>query len=177
MQEPDGSANDDFEAGSAVALPASPLYTCLKVLVAVLLAAMTGITFVDVFLRYLFSAPIPGAFEIVEFMLGLMVFASIPLVTRTKGHITVSLFDSFIRGGFRRVIAGLILAFSLAMMLFIAERMYTAAGDMLEADFVSQFLGVSPSPVVYGLSALSLVTAWVLVGMIREYLRDPEGNS
>lgn len=143
----------------------------LQIIVAVLLFGMAGLTFIDVIGRYVFNAPIPGVFEIIEFMLGLMGFSALPLVTLENRHIKVDLFDHLIRGGFRKFRDLVVLTGSALMIAFIAERMWSTAGAMIEDETISEFLEVSPAPVVYCLSGLSIVTFIILLVMIWQQLK------
>ncbi len=52
---------------------------------------MAVITFVDVIGREVFSAPIPGGYEIIQVLMAIGVFFSMPLVALHKGHVTVEL--------------------------------------------------------------------------------------
>ena len=70
---------------------------------AVILFAMMAITFANVFLRYLFRMPLSGALEILSYLMGLLVFLSLPLVTARGEHVRVSLLDSSLPGWLRRV--------------------------------------------------------------------------
>lgn len=64
----------------------------------VILAIMMFLTAVDVTLRYAFNKPIPGAFEIQEFMMGIVVAMAIGYCAFLKGHINVDiLFGRFPR--------------------------------------------------------------------------------
>lgn len=47
------------------------------------------LVFTDVVGRYLFSKPIFGAYELVEVLMGGLIFAGMPLVSRSKAHISV----------------------------------------------------------------------------------------
>lgn len=66
--------------------------TVLGILCAVPCLVMVVLTFADVFARYLFSAPVRGSLEVIEFCMALTIFTALPLVTRHKGHVTVGLF-------------------------------------------------------------------------------------
>ena len=59
----------------------------------VLLATMMVLTVVDVFMRYVFSAPLPSVAELTQIMLSMTVFAGFILVSRDGSHIVVSLFE------------------------------------------------------------------------------------
>lgn len=60
-------------------------------LVAAALFLMMMLTFLDVFGRYVLNAPLPGAFEITELSMGVLVFAALPLLTRPDSHIALDL--------------------------------------------------------------------------------------
>ena len=47
------------------------------------------LVFVDVVGRYLFNKPIFGAYELVEVLMGLLIFAGLPIVSRAQQHISV----------------------------------------------------------------------------------------
>ena len=62
---------------------------------AFLLMGLVALTVVDVVGRYVLTAPLPGAFELTELMLGALVFAALPLATMTGEHVAVdALFDA-----------------------------------------------------------------------------------
>ena len=55
---------------------------------------LVTLTVADVIGRYVLTAPLPGAFELTELMLGALVFAALPLATMTGEHVAVdALFD------------------------------------------------------------------------------------
>lgn len=58
---------------------------------ALLLAVLAGLTVVDVVGRYWFNAPISGAFEITQMVLGALIFAALPLTTIAGEHIEVDM--------------------------------------------------------------------------------------
>ncbi|PWE27502.1 hypothetical protein C4N9_15760 [Pararhodobacter marinus] len=61
------------------------------------LIAMALITCAEVVMRYAFSHPIFGAAEMVQILLGFLVFAGMFAVARERSHVTVSLFEPFFR--------------------------------------------------------------------------------
>jgi TRAP-type C4-dicarboxylate transport system permease small subunit len=133
------------------------------VAIAVAVFAMAGLTFVDVIGRYFFNAPIPGAFEIVGLILGIAMIGAFPLVTFQERHITVDLFDSFIRGRFRRARQVTVRLGTAAMAGFMAERLYAAAIDEWANDFVTENLEITRVPLLLVMAAICAFTA---VGMI-----------
>ncbi|MBV1789981.1 TRAP transporter small permease [Marinobacterium sp. D7] len=61
---------------------------------ALIMLLMMLLTLVDVLGRYLFDAPVTGAFEVTELMLASVIFLGLPLVTAEGGHIVVDILDS-----------------------------------------------------------------------------------
>lgn len=142
------------------------VFTALKVLAAVTIFAMAALTFADVVGRYVFSAPIQGTFELVGLMMGVVTFAALPLITSARTHITVDLFDSFLRGRVRWVLQFLTLVGSAAIVAFMAERFIAAGIDEAEAQFVTEDLELSRAPLLYSLSGLCMITVVILLIMI-----------
>jgi TRAP-type C4-dicarboxylate transport system permease small subunit len=66
------------------------------ILGSVFLALMMLITVADVFMRYVFSAPISGSAEMTQILLTLTVFAGFILVSRDGSHVVVSIFEPVI---------------------------------------------------------------------------------
>lgn len=142
------------------------LFFALKLVAAVMIFAMAVLTFLDVVGRYVFAAPIQGTFEIVGLLLGVVTFAALPLVTHARAHITVDLFDSFIRGKFRWVQQLSVLIGSAIVIAFFTERLFSAGIDEASANYVTEDLGLSRAPLLYCLSVLSGITTIILVVMI-----------
>lgn len=61
---------------------------------ALVMFVMMMITFVDVLGRDLFASPLPGGFEITEFLLASLIFLGLPLITAEAGHVEVDLLSS-----------------------------------------------------------------------------------
>ena len=59
-----------------------------------ILAIMMFLTAADVILRYVFNRPIPGSFELQEFMMGILVAMGIGYCAFLKGHINVDILFS-----------------------------------------------------------------------------------
>ncbi|MES0882623.1 TRAP transporter small permease [Roseibium sp. SCP14] len=57
------------------------------------LAAMIGLTCVDVVARYLFNSPVSGAYELTQLLLASLIFLALPLTTAAGEHIEVELLD------------------------------------------------------------------------------------
>jgi TRAP-type C4-dicarboxylate transport system permease small subunit len=153
------------------------LDTGLLVVVAAVMFAMMALTFVDVFARYLFASPVPGAFEIIQFMMALVIFCALPVVTRKDAHITVGLFESFMVGRIGWVRRLGVLLFSAAVIALIAFQMWRQGDQLREGQHITGFLEVPIAPIAYAMSVLSWITLVVVVGMIWRHLRGAPPHS
>ena len=162
--------------------PRSPLTAwlrperALEMLAAALLFSMMLLTFVDVVLRYLFNAPIRGAFEVSETMMAVLIFAGLPMVSRNGEHIVI---DSLIRlaptvlrkAGALLVQLGWAAALvGMAWLLWLKATRFAAAGD------VTQTLKLPIAPVVQLMAALTLFTALIHIVLAWHTLRSPDGT-
>jgi TRAP-type C4-dicarboxylate transport system permease small subunit len=68
-----------------------PLVEFMKHIALWMLAMMMFLTFADVLLRYVFNSPVPGATELIEFMMGIVVTFSVAYTAYKKSHIGVDL--------------------------------------------------------------------------------------
>lgn len=67
----------------------------LKIITALSLCGMSVLTVVDATGRYLLNRPVLGSVELVELLMVCVIFSSIPLMTRSRGHIVVDSFSHF----------------------------------------------------------------------------------
>jgi TRAP-type C4-dicarboxylate transport system permease small subunit len=68
-----------------------PLVGFVKHIALWMLAMMMFLTFTDVLLRYVFNSPVPGATELIEFMMGIVITFSVAYTAYKKSHIGVDL--------------------------------------------------------------------------------------
>ncbi len=167
--------SDNLEPGAEDgARPRGRIVRGLDLLVAVVLFGMAALTFVDVIGRDFFNAPIPGTFESVGLLMGIVAIGAFPMVTLGERHITVDLFDHFIGGRFRRV-RDVIVMFGIAAMAgFMAERLWAAAIDEWQNDFVTEYFGISRAPL---LVLLAIICAGTAVAVLIKAARQRRDNA
>ncbi len=95
------------------------LYRIVRVFGAVMLAILIGLTGTDVFMRYTFNNPVLGSNEMIQFLLGAMVFAGFALVTAHRTHIVVSILEPFLLRRMPLLYKGLIAGFNLVGIIAI----------------------------------------------------------
>ncbi len=138
----------------------------LEGLMAVFLLSMAIITVIDVIGRYFLNAPLPGGYELVQYLMALSVFAALPLSTRSQSHLTVSLLVDGLTGRAKRIHHIAILLISAMALAFLAWRMGVQAQVLTRSDAVSGSLGLPLPPVAWamtGLAWLAVVVAVMLV--------------
>lgn len=148
----------------------------LGLLCAIPVALIVALTFADVFARYLFAAPIRGSLELIEFAMAMLIFTALPLVTRDRGHVTVSLVDGLVRGPARRLKAGLCDAVSTVALGLMAWRLWVQAGGDLEAGHRTMMLALPNAPLVYAMAALAGLSALLMATLTWHSLRGTGGR-
>ncbi len=150
-------------AAGALAL----LLPFMKFVSAVLLFTMMVLTFADVVGRYVFSAPIFGAAEMIQFLLAMTIFAGLGVVNAYDEHIAVELFEGPLQAMMPKLRPFLIQLFSLIGMAVIAWQLTVFAA---ESSVNNRITVVLEWPLAYlaaiiaSLSALSLIAQ--ILGLI-----------
>jgi TRAP-type transport system small permease protein len=133
----------------------------LKAGLALSVFLIMGLTAVDVFARYLFSAPLDGAYEMVSILMALTIFLALPLVGRHNEHIGVDLAQGMLRGRFVRIHWAVMRFIEAAVIVVIATRLWVLADLMRHAGQVTGFLEWPLAPLAYVMSVLAVVAAVV----------------
>lgn len=135
----------------------------LGLVAAVLLFLMMALTFVDVLGRDLLNKPVPGAFELTEIMMGVLIFAGLPLISRRDGHIAVNLFDHLMSPSalrLRQSVMDLIVAASTGAIAWV---LWEKAVQLSTYGDATAYLRLPISPVIRVMAVLAALTT---VGMI-----------
>ncbi len=143
----------------------------LGLLSALPLALIVVLTFADVFARYLFSAPIRGSVEIIQYAMALVIFTALPLVTRKRGHVTVSLIDGLVHGRVAQLRQVLCDTFSLAALLLVTWRLWEQAASDAASSTRTVVLGLPQAPLAYVLCAFAAMSCVIMAGMLWQGLR------
>lgn len=149
------------------------LRRALGAVVALVLFAIMGLTFCDVFMRYWFSAPIRGASEIVRFGMAILIFSAFPLVTLSQQHITVNLLQgrfgpvgSWVQHLFVLLVSGIAVG-------IMTWQLASDGADLARNRMTTTVLAWPLAPLSYFMSALSGVTLLVLIVLTLVHLAAP----
>jgi TRAP-type transport system small permease protein len=138
----------------------------LSALVALFMFTILLVMSVDVIGRYVFNESLYGGFEIIAYLLGLLIFSGFPIVSYRQEHIVVGLLDSVFKGKFDWF-RNLFILFASAIALgFISQRVWGVAAILDKDDQVGQVLDIQIAPYVYGMACLSYIAAILMLIVI-----------
>lgn len=138
----------------------------LKLVASVLLFAMMLVTFADVVGRYFFGHSLNGAYELTEVLLGLIVFAGLPIVTWRGEHVTVDLLTMRLPAATRAGLARLAAAVTAVVLGVLAWRLGGTAHDLLGYGDATVFLGIPLGPVAATMAALAAAAGVVALAKV-----------
>jgi TRAP-type transport system small permease protein len=154
-----------------------PIVRIAEYITAILLFVMMALTFIDVIGRYVFTAPVFGAAEMIQFLLAMTIFGGLCLINARDEHITVELFEARIDRyipNLRRIIVQL---FSVGVMAIIAYELFKYAIDAQTVGTKTVVLEWPFAVVAFTVAGLSVVSliAQVLGLMLPREPHLPQG--
>lgn len=135
----------------------------LKIVMAIFLFVMMALTAADVICRYVLNAPISGAFEIVQYLMAVVVFAALPVTTASDGHLSVSLIPTDMRGPIGRAHRIFIRLVSALALLVIAWRMASQAWILESSQQVSGYLQLPLAPIAAVMSVFAALAFFIIL--------------
>ena len=149
------------------------LYRPLEWLAAADLFALMLLVTMDVTGRYLFNKPLPAGYEMIQVLMGVLAFSSLPLISRSNEHIALGLFDHLYPDRVNRARLFLVHAFSGAVLGFMTWRLWVNAGKLLANHDATAVLQVPLAPICYFMTAMSALAVFALFLLaVRALRRD-----
>lgn len=140
---------------------ASPAAKVLNYIAAAFLAAMMALTGIDVTLRYLFNKPVPGSYEMTEFMMPIVIAFGLAYCALEKGHVKVELVTSMLPKRAQAAMNSIVSLLFLALFIGIAWQTWRRAEGMIHVGQLSIVLYIPVYPfvlaVAVGCAALCIV--------------------
>lgn len=130
---------------------------------ALILFSLILVTCVDVVGRYLFAAPLRGAFEITELLLSALIFAALPLTTERKEHIEVDLINMFFPAKSMRYVTAFAGFFSAALLMTLSWRLAVHALSAAHDGAITNALNIPLAPFGYLASFSCFVSALIAI--------------
>jgi TRAP-type C4-dicarboxylate transport system permease small subunit len=118
---------------------------------------------VDVIGRDFLNVPLFGAFEMTEILMGLVIFAGMPLTTAAREHITVNFLESSLSYRTRCVQAALGDVLCAGVAAVMAWRICARGLGLIEAHETTMMLGVGRGYIAIAMSVLMAAAALVFV--------------
>ena len=135
---------------------------------AALLLAMMVLTFADVVGRYLLRRPVPGAFEVTELMLLVLIFAGLPLVSYRDEHAAMDFIDRALGPLGLRLLVGAVHVLCAATMFALAWMVWRKADRIWAYRDTTDVLRIVYGPFVYFMAVMIGLT-----GVIHLYRMAP----
>ena len=138
-----------------------PISRLLHRFAQVIIVLMVMLTVIDVCLRYIFNSPIIGSYELTEFMMAILVFASVGYTMAVKGHVSVDLVVTKLPDRVRALLEAITSLLAFGLFAVAAWRNVLHAGTTWKRHDVSAELFIPVGPfvlfVAIGIAVLSLV--------------------
>ena len=154
---------DDAGMAEPAEAPTLVVDRMLAVVAGLLIAAMMGVTVVDVAGRYLFAQSLRGSFELTENLLAVVVFCALPFATAMRDHIAVGFLTQILPAGLRRVQTVLLDLLCAAISALIAWRLWEYADRLALRNETTMELGLSRGLIGTALAAGMALTALVFL--------------
>lgn len=141
------------------------LERAVGILPAAILFGMMLLTFVNVFMRYVFRQPISGAFELMSYMLGMMVFLALILVAARSDHVRIGVLDGFLPLWFRRARAVVVNLIMAAVCVGLGWRFWLYGDRLMSWGEKTQMYGLPTGPLAKLMSVSIFICAVLFVAL------------
>jgi TRAP-type C4-dicarboxylate transport system permease small subunit len=172
VQDEDQDEHQDEHEMKGMLLLPGPLLTGLRMLIATTAFAMMALIFIDVFMRYIFSAPIPGAFEIEQFMLALLVFFSLPIVVWADENISVALFSGWFRGRAGFALKSAVMVVNICGLCLLGALVLRQYGSLQRSQQVTGYLEFPIYPLAMVMVVMVALAVVIQCAMLWQLLRS-----
>ncbi|MFC3332966.1 TRAP-type C4-dicarboxylate transport system permease small subunit [Paenalcaligenes hominis] len=133
--------------------------TLLDALCATLLVLMTVITTVDVVGRYVLHAPVHGAYESNELLLGILVFAALPRVTWHQQHLAVTALGSALSPTLKRLQEKTLSLVSAVCLAVLSYFLWQHGTQLASYGDMSNALSLPLAPFAYAIAIFTAISA------------------
>ncbi len=132
----------------------------LSILAGTALAVMMFLMAADVVCRYLFNAPIPGALELVEYMMAISIPLSIAFCTAIRSHVSVEMIVEKLPTPLQAAISFVVTVLMVAFLVILSRQSFLNIIDSYQSNITSAVLKIPAYPftipVALGMSCYAL---------------------
>lgn len=115
----------------------------------VILGAMMFLTAIDVILRYLFNRPVPGAYELTQFMMAIVVPFGIAYCAYVEGHVNVDLLITRFSKRIQTILGAITSFLSLGLFILITWQNIKYIKEQFDSKLTSAVLLIPVYPFVF----------------------------
>jgi len=133
---------------------------------------MMFLTATDVILRYIFNRPISGAYEVIEYMMAILIPFGLAYCALQGGHVSVDLLVSRFRKKIQLIISTITTLFCLILFVLITWQNVIYIKEHFEANLTSAVLLIPVYPFVAAVAIGSAALCLVLVLDFLNYLSE-----
>ncbi|HVL36246.1 MAG TPA: TRAP transporter small permease [Burkholderiales bacterium] len=141
------------------------MFRLLQVLAAATLFALMCVVAVDVTGRYVFNRPLPAGYEMVQALMGVLLFVTLPLVSRNNDHIALGLLDPYFAGRLDWLRRGAIHLFSAAVLGFVTWRLAVHAAKLAQGGDLTPVLQMPLAPIAWFMAAAAALSSALLLAL------------
>ncbi len=134
----------------------------LAVVSGLVLLALIGLTFVDVVLRYIFSAPFLGAKDLLQMGMVMVISLAFPFTWRIGGHIVVDLIPDYGIEALTRIRDSVVRLIGILIFALLAWRAWIRADDAVLFNEATNMIEVPFQPFFWVLAVAAGFQAVVL---------------
>ena len=157
--------------GNSLEIVVRPLALVFKGGGMAVLAGMMFLTAADVGLRYVFNSPIPGAYEIIAFMMGIVIPFALVYTASKNAHIGVDLIIEHLPEKIQKILAIITTFFTFILFILITWQGYYYIFEEFEAKLTSAVLLIPTWPfILLFFLAGVLLSAVVFIDFIKRLL-------
>jgi len=151
---------------------ANPLSRITDIIGRGILALMVLLITADVVMRYFFNSPIKGSYELVQFMLSMIVFLGLAFMQTKKGHVSISLLTSKLSSSQRSVIGSATYLLCLITFALVSWRCILQAETLRISNTSSDVLSIPNFPFMYIVAFGSIMICLIF---IIDFIRSLDG--
>lgn len=135
----------------------------LSVIIVFCILSIIFVTVLNVITRDMFASPLTGVDDIVQYILPLLIFAGLPIVTANESHFSVSLFTDRLRGRARKVQRNFIRLVIIVATGLIAFEMIEQVQSLISSNITTNILQLPMAPIFIVVSILCVITVLLVV--------------
>ena len=149
-----------------------PIARWLNYIAGFFLAAMMTLTGVDVAMRYFLNSPIPGSFEIIEFMMPMVVALGLASCAYREGHVRVDLITSMLPGRIQQLLKSAAYLIMAAVFVLVTWQSIVRAKGMMASGQYTEVLYLPIYPFVFVVTLGSAALCLIALKLCLHYLNE-----